>query len=128
MIAVPPETYAPFRRHAEEARRGVEEAVIAAMRAALEDGKRTAADRRAMLDALDTSALWQIVRRGSENEEILVLCALNEKRERQGLSEAEEHLVRDLIGSHDRAVLVRAKALALPRRRGEDVSAVLAPG
>jgi hypothetical protein len=53
---------------------------------------------------------------------------MNERRDRQGLGETEEHLVRELIRSHDRAVLVRAHALALLRLRGEDVSAVLRTG
>src|SRR5204863_2257698 len=82
-----------------------------------------AAEREAMLsvlESLDTPALWQVIHRGAENEDVLVLAALNEKRQRQGLSEVEEAAVQALIRQHDRAVLLRAKALAVLRQRGED--------
>ena len=128
-VAVPQETFEPFRERAEQAQRSVEEAVLEAMRAALTDGTSTTEERQPVLAALallDTAALWQIVRRGAETEDVLVLAALNEKRQREGLTPAEEHAVRELIRHHDRAVLLRAKALALLRQRGEDVSALVA--
>jgi hypothetical protein len=128
-IAIPEETYEPFRQHAERARQSVEDAVVEAMRAALVDGDEASAEGRqatlAALALLDTSTLWQMVQRGAENEDVLLLAALNEKRQRQALTEAEESVVRDLIRRHDRAVLLRAKALALLRQRGEDVSALV---
>ena len=80
----------------------------------------------AALDDLDTPTLWQMVRRGAETEAVLVLAALNEKRQHQGLTAAEEAVVQELIRQHDQAVLIRAKALALLRRRGEDVRDVIA--
>jgi hypothetical protein len=128
-VAVPQETFEPFRERAEQAQRSVEEAVLEAMRAALTDGTSTTEERQPVLAALallDTAALWQIVRRGAETEDVLVLAALNEKRQREGLTPAEERAVRELIRHHDRAVLLRAKALALLRQRGEDVSALVA--
>jgi hypothetical protein len=129
-IAIPEETYEPFRQHAERARQSVEDAVVEAMRAALDDGNEVGAEGRqatlAALSLLDTPTLWQMIQRGAENEDVLLLAALNEKRQRQALTEAEEHVVRDLIRRHDRAVLLRAKALALLRQRGEDVSALVA--
>ncbi len=127
-VAVPQETYEPFRQHAERAQRSVEEAVLAAMQAAVADGASSAEERQrvlAALDLLDTAALWRLVRRGAETEDVLVLAALNEKRQREGLTPDEEGVVRELIRHHDRAELLRAKALALLRERGEDVSALL---
>jgi hypothetical protein len=94
----------------------------------LVDGDSTAANRQTTLTALaslDTDTLWQLVQRGAETEDVLLLAALNEKRQRQGLTEAEERVVRDLIRRHDRAVLIRAKALALLRQRGEDVGRLM---
>jgi hypothetical protein len=78
------------------------------------------------LALLDTPAFWRLVQHGVENEGTLLLAALNEKRQQQGLSEAEESLVRALIPRHDRAVLIRAKALALLHQRGEHVRAEMA--
>ena len=128
-VAVPPETYEPFRRQAERAHQSVEEAVVQAMQAALTTEANTAAERQAMLavlESLDTPALWQIIHRGAETEDVLVLAALNEKRQRYGLTDAEEAAVQALIHQHDRAVLLRAKALAVLRQRGEDVSELVA--
>ncbi len=128
-VAVPLETYEPFRRQAERARRSVEEAVVQAMQAALATTETsTASEREAMLaalEALDTPALWQIVSRGAETEEVPLLVALNEQRQRQGLTDVEEAAVQALIRQHDRAVLLRAKALAVLRQRGEDVSGLV---
>jgi hypothetical protein len=128
-VAVPLETYEPFRRQAERARQSVEEAVVQAMQAALTIEAKTASERQAMLaalESLDTPALWQIVNRGAETEDVLLLVALNEKRQSQGLTAAEETAVQALIRQHDRAVLLRAKALAVLRQRGEDVSGLCA--
>lgn len=127
-IAVPEGTYEPFRQHAEQRRRGVEEAVVDAMQAVLSGDEAASADPHAVLAALtllDTPTLWQLVSRGAETEDVLVLAALNEKRQREGLTPAEEAAVRQLIRHHDRAVLLRAKALALLRQRGEDVGALV---
>jgi len=52
--------------------------------------------------------------------------ALNEKRQRQDLTEVEEAAVQALIRQHDQAVLLRAKVLAVLRQRGEDVSRLVA--
>lgn len=127
-ITVPQETYEPFRRRAERTQRSVEEVVLEAMQAALTHGGSTAEERQTVLAALallDTTALWQLIRRGAETEDILLLAALNEKRQREGLTPDEEGVVRELIRHHDRAVLLRAKALALLRQRGEDVGALV---
>lgn len=128
-VAVPSETYEPFRQRAERASQSVEEAVVQAMQAALTTEASTAAERQAMLavlESLDTPALWQLIHRGAETEDVLVLDALNEKRPRHGLTAAEEAAVQTLSRQHDRAVLLRAKALAVLRQRGEDVSGLVA--
>ena len=128
-VAVPPETYEPFRQQAARAHQSVEEAVVQAMQATLEADTSTAAERRAMVaavESLDTPALWQLIHAGAETEDVLLLAALNENRQRRGLSADEETAVQALIRQHDRAVLLRAKALAVLRQRGEDVSRLIA--
>jgi hypothetical protein len=127
-VAVPQETYEPFRQRAERAQRSVEEAVVEAMQTALTEDEGVAGDRQtvlAALDSLDTDTLRQIVMRGSETEDVLLLAALNEKRQREGLTAAEESVVRQLIRQYDRAVLIRAKALAVLHQRSEDVSGLV---
>lgn len=127
-VSVPEETYEPFRQRAEREQRTVEEAVVEAMQNTLTEGEGAAADRQTVLTALAalaTDALWQFVERGAETEDVLLLAALNEKRQREGLTVAEENAVRQLIRHYDRAVLMRAEALALLHLRGEDVSAIV---
>ncbi|MGH2369401.1 MAG: hypothetical protein ACRDI2_14500 [Chloroflexota bacterium] len=128
-VTVPPETYEPFRRRAEQAQQSVEEAIVQTLQAALTTEASTAAARQAMLavlESLETPILWQLLQRGAETEDVLVLAALNEKRQRNGLTAAEEAAAQALIRQHDRAVLLRAKALAVLRQRGEDVSGLVA--
>jgi hypothetical protein len=127
-VAVPQETYESFRRQAEEQRHSIEEAVLEAMQAALSEGESGTHEQHQVLSALtllDTESLWQIVRRGAETEDVLLLAALNRKRQREGLTVGEERAVESLIRQHDRAVLIRAQALALLAQRGEDLSEVL---
>jgi hypothetical protein len=128
-VDVPLETYEPFRQRAEQAEQSVEQAVVQAMQATLAPEAGPAAERQAILavlDSFDTPTLWQLVQRGAETEAVLVLVALNEKRQREGLTAAEEAAAETLIQQHDRAVLLRAKALAVLRRRGEDVGELIA--
>jgi plasmid stability protein len=126
-VTVPQETYESFRQRAERDHRSVEEAVLEAMQSSLTEGEGVAEYRQtvlAALDSLDTDTLRQIVTRGAETEDVLLLVALNEKRQREGLKAAEQDVVRQLIRQHDRAVLIRAKALAVLHQRGEDISAL----
>jgi len=74
---------------------------------------------------LDTPTLWQIVRRGAETEEVLLLRALHDQQQEESPAEVDE-IKSILSAGHDRAVLIRAQALALLRQRGEDVSAIIA--
>lgn len=69
-VAVPPGTYESFRQRAERASQSVEEAVVQAMQAALTTEASTAAERQAMLavlESLDTPALWQLIQRGGRD-------------------------------------------------------------
>ena len=127
-VTVPTGTYEPFRKRAEQEHVSVEEAALAAIQSALATDASSTKDRASMLaalEALDTATLWQLVRRGAETDEVLLLSALNERRQQHGPNAAEESLVQFLIGQHDRAVLLRAKAIALLRQRGEDVQAAV---
>jgi hypothetical protein len=128
-LAMPEATYAALRRRAEQARHSVEDEAIRAMEAALAEPTGLPTDVSlllASLELLDTDQLLAIVRRAPVVEDAAVLAALNEKRQTTRLTEAEEALVRDLVGRYDRAVLIRAKALALLHERGEDVHALIA--
>ena len=127
-ITVPDETYEPFQRRAEHEQRSVEEAVVAAMEATIQPDPDQASGWRAALGALawlDTPTLWQIVERGAETDDVLLLRALHEQQQQAGPSPETAAVTRALIAQHDRAMLIRAQALALLRQRGEDVGAII---
>ena len=127
-ISVSDETYETFQQFAARERRSLEEAVIAAMQLALHAESALPEDWQSALDAmawLDTPTLQQIIERGAETEEIVLLKALSEQRQQVKTPAADEAIIRALIKQHDRAVLIRAQALALLHQRGEDVSAIV---
>ena len=73
-IAVPQETYEPFRERAERAQRSVEDAVVEAIQTALDGGESVAEDRQTVLTgfrSVDAGTLRQIVARGAETEDVL---------------------------------------------------------
>lgn len=128
-ISVSDETYETFQQFAARERRSLEEVVIAAMQSALHAESALPDDWQHALDAmawLDTPTLQQIVERGAETEEIVLLKALSEQRHRGKAVTTDESIVRALIKQHDRAVLIRAQALALLHQRGEGVNAIVA--
>ena len=124
-VTLPEATLSRFRHRAQLARRSVEDEVRLALEATLVEPDRPLDDLAPALDALDrldTDQLWALVCSRAAGDEATVLAALNDKRQAQGLTAAEAALARELSGRYDRAVLLRAKALALLRQRGEDVS------
>jgi uncharacterized protein (DUF433 family) len=81
-------------------------------------------DSRNALAWLDTPTLWQVIQRGAETEEGLLLRALHEQQQSEPPQVADG--VRNaLIAQYDRAVLIRAKAIVLLQQRGEDVSEII---
>ena len=80
----------------------------------------------ATLTRLSTAELWAIVRRPAPPEVTEQLSDLNDRRQRQGLSAEEEHLADALAEQLDGVMVVRAEAVALLHRRGQDVSALVA--
>lgn len=123
-LTLPEATWDRFRHRAQLAQRSVEDEVSLALEATLAEANPSLEDLAPALEALDrlaTDQLWALMRGRAATEEATVLAALNDKRQTQGLTAAETRLARELSGRYDRAVLLRAKALALLRQRGEDV-------
>jgi plasmid stability protein len=51
----------------------------------------------------------------------------NQKRQREGLTADEQQMVDALVQAYDRAMLVRAEAMARLKERGQDITALLEP-
>jgi len=79
----------------------------------------------AQLVCLDEAALWQAARSRLASDAVERLSELNAKRQREGLTEAEQQESELLTYQYERMVLVRAQAALLLKQRGHDVSCLL---
>lgn len=80
----------------------------------------------AQLVFLDDAELWQAGRSRMAPEAAERLSELNTKRQREGLTAAEEQESELLVRQYERSMLVRAQAAALLKQRGHDISSLLA--
>lgn len=78
----------------------------------------------AQLASLDDAALWQAARSRMPTVAADRLQALNLKRQREGLDEAEQRESDQLVDQYERAMVLRAQAAALLKQRGHDVSSL----
>ncbi len=79
----------------------------------------------AQLVHLDDAALWQAGRSKMASDAVERLSELNAKRQREGLTEAEQQESDLLVRQYERSMLVRAQAAALLKQRGHDISSLL---
>jgi hypothetical protein len=84
------------------------------------------AEELARLDMMSDTDLWQAARSRLSNEEADQLEVLHIKRQNEGLSESEIRTLAELVGQYERSMLIRARAAALLKQRGHDVSGLTA--
>lgn len=77
------------------------------------------------LEQLDDAAVWQAARSRMAPEAAERLQELNAKRQRQGLDPSEMQEKETLILQYEWAMLIRAKAAAVLKQRGHDISVLL---
>jgi hypothetical protein len=77
------------------------------------------------LAALDDEALWRAARSRLPADDAERLEELSSKQQREGLTDVEADETARLLRRYERAMLVRAQAAALLKRRGHDVSSLL---
>ncbi|NCC33732.1 MAG: hypothetical protein EOM24_17210 [Chloroflexia bacterium] len=80
----------------------------------------------AQLVFLDDPELWQAGRSRMAPDAAERFSALNAKRQREGLTEAEQQERELLVHQYERSMLVRAQAAALLKQRGHDIASLLA--
>jgi hypothetical protein len=90
----------------------------------LDDLPADIADELAQLGYLTDAELWQAAHTALPLSDSERMQALLLKRQRDGLSVAEEREARRLAHRADRTMLVRAQAAALLKDRGHDISSV----
>jgi hypothetical protein len=79
----------------------------------------------AQLDMLTDSELWQAAQITVSSEKTDAMQILVEKRQREGLTESENQQAQLLSHLFNRVMLVRAKATALLKKRGYDISTLI---
>jgi plasmid stability protein len=127
-LNLPGALYDRAKRRAEKANRPVEAELLDVLTAALPATDDLPPDLAAAigpLPQLDDDSLWRAARSGLASEVAAHLEALHDKQQREGLSDAEAQTVANLISQYERAMLVRARAAALLKQRGHDVSQLL---
>lgn len=129
-LKVPDPLYARIRHRAEKANRTVEAELLDVLAAAVSgdgDLPPDLAEAIAALALLDDAALWQAARSGLDLTASSRMEELHRQRQSAGLTDGEESELRELVRRYERAMLVRARAAALLRQRGHDVSGLTAP-
>jgi plasmid stability protein len=120
--------YQQLKRRADRARRTVEDELVEVVTTAVplvEDLPPDLAEAISPLAALDDEALWRAARSRLPADDAERLEELSSKQQREGLTDVEADETARLLRRYERAMLVRAQAAALLKRRGHDVSSLL---
>jgi plasmid stability protein len=127
-IRLPDPIYQQLKRQAARTRRSIEDELLEVVAAAVpvaDELSEELAEAISPLAALDDEALWRAARDRLPPDAAERLESLGQKRQREGLTEAEKQEAATLIQQYERAMLVRAHAAALLKQRGHDVSSLL---
>lgn len=128
-LDLPDILYQGLKRRAEQTHRTVEIEmleVVAAAVPATEELSTDLSDAVSQLTVLDDAELWRAARSHLVPEAAAEMERLHHKRQSEGLIEAEAEALASLVGQYERTMLVRARAAALLRERGHDVTPLLA--
>ena len=77
------------------------------------------------LDQASDDTLWDIAQTAVAQLDFKTLEQLSDKQKSIGLTATEQTQTQELLSRYDQAVLMRAKAIALLKRRGRDISPLL---
>jgi hypothetical protein len=129
-VIVPDRLYSRIQHRAEKANRTVEAELLDVLATAVpgdEELPRDLVESIASLTLLDDSALWHAARNCLDLPTSARLEHLHLKRQKDGLTRIEDDEMNDLMRRYERAILVRARAVALLQQRGQDISSLVAP-
>lgn len=127
-LTLPAVLYERLQRRANQARHTVEDELLEVVATALptEDAlPPDLSEALSPLPLLDDTALWRAARSHLAAEFAAELEQLHIKRQREGLTEGETHTLARLVRQYERAMLVRAQAAAILKKRGHDVAGML---
>jgi plasmid stability protein len=124
-VSLPEELYEQLQQRAAQSHRSVEAELVEVVSSVMPVAARLTPDlkeRLAQLRFLDDTALWQVARRTLSKRTLTRLRTLNAKRQREGLTEAEDQKANELAREYERIVLVRSQAIGLLKERGHDIT------
>ena len=123
-LTLPDDLYRRFQEHAALKQRSLEEEVLSLATSALAEDQLPGEMQQAVADLaqLDEAALWQAARNSHlTQEQSETIEELLFKQQREGLTVEEKAQLEQLRHQHDKALLVRARAIGLLQDRGQDV-------
>ena len=127
-VDVPQPILRRLKKHAKSAKHGVEEELIEVLRQALSLNENMPRDVEGVVDGLrflTDAELRKVAHPSRVRKTAHELADLNDKCQREGLSDAEQLRRDQLRNAIDRFVLIRAESLILLQQRGRDVSGLL---
>jgi len=128
-LHLPDRLYARLQQRAQKSNRTLEAELLEVLSTAVpadESLPHPLAEEVARLDDMDDAALWQAARSRLSAEKSAQLEVLHIKRQRKGLSETEARTLAELVQQYERAMLIRARAVAILKLRGYDLSGLAA--
>jgi plasmid stability protein len=128
-LNLPGPLYDRLKRRAEQSHRTVEAELLEVVASAVpvaDDLPVELAEAISPLALLDDETLWRAARSHLPTEAAERMECLHLKRQKEGLTEIETQTLAGLVRQYERAMLVRAQAMALLKERGHDVSEFLA--
>ena len=127
-IDLPDLLYQRLQERAHHMRQSIQEAARSVMVEALTQADQLPVDLEdllASLQHLSDAELWLTARTQMPTQQSTQLERLNRKRQREGLTIAEEQTATVLLGQYQRIILLRAQAAALLAQRGHDLTPLL---
>jgi len=124
-LHLPDPLYARLQERARQFNRTLEAELLEVLNTAVtveESLPDSLAEGVARLDGMDDSELWQAARSSLSKREATLLEVLHLKRQKNGLSESEASNLAELVRQYERSMLIRARAAALLKQRGCDLS------
>ncbi|MCP4007444.1 MAG: hypothetical protein GY725_24950 [bacterium] len=127
-LNLPGSVFARYKRLAERTHRTVEAELVDVVSTAHPEDETLPPDLEAAVTELETEddeELWRAARNRLSVETTERLEALHFKQRDRGLSDEERSTLARLLRNYERNMLVRARAAALLKERGHDVSVIL---
>ncbi|MBI4630473.1 MAG: hypothetical protein HZC38_02970 [Chloroflexi bacterium] len=129
MLNVPLPLYNLIKNRAEQSHRTVEAELLDVVATALpisDELPPELSEAITPLTLLDDEALWRAARSHLAAETAEQIENLHLKRQREGLTESESQTLQGLMRQYERMMLTRAHAASLLKKRGHDVSELIA--